>query len=256
MDGNPIVVAGDWHGNVGWARQVIRSGAYHGARTILQVGDFGALWPGKLKGRFEARLNYYLQQHHVQLIFIGGNHDNWAELQEPPVGADGLAPLLSNIKYPPRPGRTTVNGLTVGGLGGAFSVDYQYRVESKDWWAEEDLTTDDVEQFVRGGSVDVLLTYDVPADVPVASTLELPDQIVERANRTRTLLGEAIAAVRPPHVFCGHWHQRVTTHLSHVKGPQTRVDVLHTDGSVDGNAVLLRRTANGNEIDPLIVRVG
>ena len=55
MQSTLIAVSGDWHGNLGWARQVVRSAADRGVRTILQVGVFGALWPGRGKGRFEVR---------------------------------------------------------------------------------------------------------------------------------------------------------------------------------------------------------
>ncbi|MGO4455316.1 metallophosphoesterase family protein [Arthrobacter sp. RAF14] len=239
MQSTPIAIAGDWHGNLGWARQVVRSAAEQGVQTILQVGDFGALWPGRGKGRFEARLNYYLQQAGLRLIFIGGNHDNWAELGKLPVGDDGLAPLLSNIKYLPRPGRTIVHGLVVGGLGGAFSIDHQYRTEGKDWWTNEEPTRNELEDLVKGGPLDLLLTHDVPAGINLELTFELPDAITVQANRTRDLLAEAVARTRPSIVFCGHWHQRTTELINTGTKEPTTIEVLDMDGSRDGNAVVL-----------------
>lgn len=238
-EGTAIAIAGDWHGNLGWARDAVHSAARHGVRTVLQVGDFGARWPGKLKGRFESRLNFYLQQLDMKLIFIGGNHDNWAELETLPAGENGLAALLSNISYLSRPGRTTVNGLTIGGLSGAFSVDYQFRTEGKDWWANEDVTELHVDKLVQGCPVDVLLTHDVPAGIPVQAGLSLPPEISARANRTRDLLRNAVDAIGPSQVFCGHWHQRLTV-LEHRPGNRpTTVHVLDMDGARDWNLVLL-----------------
>lgn len=251
MNSAPIVVAGDWHGNLGWARTVVRSAAWQGVKTILQVGDFGALWPGKMNGRFEARLNLYLEASDIRLIFIAGNHDNWAELEKLPIDEDGLATLRSNIKYLPRPGRTTVQGLTVGGLGGAFSVDFRYRTEGKDWWAIEDLAPDHVAEFIAGGPVDILLTHDVPAGIQLRSGLNLPADVSARANVTRELLTQAVAATRPAHVFSGHWHQRRIDEIMHPDGSTTRVDVLNMENSRDGNAVLLWPGETPLRIEPL-----
>lgn len=240
MQSAPIAVAGDWHGNLSWARSVVRSAAEQGVQTILEVGDFGALWPGRGKGRFEARLNHYLQQANIELIFIGGNHDNWAELEKLPVGEDGLAPLLSNIKYLPRPGRTFVHGLVVGGLGGAFSIDYQYRTEGKDWWINEEPTSNDLQGLVNGGPLDLLLTHDAPSGIVLESAFELPDNIVARATRTRDLLAAAVVSTRPSIVFCGHWHQRTSGLINAGAGEPSSIEVLDMDGSRHGNVVLLQ----------------
>ncbi len=244
-------MAGDWHGNLGWARTVVRSAARHGVKTILHVGDFGALWPGKMKGRFEARLNHYLEDSNIQLIFIAGNHDNWAELEKLPIKADGLATLRSNVRYLPRPGRTIVQGLTVGGLGGAFSVDFRYHTEGKDWWANEDLTAEHVAEFIAGGPVDILLTHDVPAGVQLRSGLRLPGDILALANVTRELLAQAVACARPAHVFSGHWHQRRIDEIMRPDGGTTRVDVLNMENSRDGNAVLVWPGGRPLRVEPL-----
>lgn len=253
MNSGAVAVTGDWHGNLGWARDVVRSAARHGVGTILHVGDFGALWPGRAKGRFEARLNYDLQQAGIQLIFIGGNHDNWAELEKLPVTADGTASLLSNIKYLPRPGRTLVHGLTVGGLGGAFSIDYQYRTEGKDWWANEEPTQGDIEELASGGPLDILLTHDAPAGIELESAFDLPEDIIIRARTTRDLLAEATTRIRPGIVFSGHWHQRTTGFVYPGTGAPIRVEVLDMDGSRFGNTVLFRVGPGGLEVEKLPV---
>jgi hypothetical protein len=134
LEAPPIAVSGDWHGDSGWALTAIRSAAREGARTAVHVGDFGLDWPGAKRGRYEAKLNKYLVDLELTLVVSGGNHDNWDTLAKLNVESDGLATIRSNIRVLPRGGRTTLEGLTVGGLGGAFSVDYQQRTEGKDWW--------------------------------------------------------------------------------------------------------------------------
>lgn len=236
----PVAVAGDWHGDLQWARQVIRVAHAAGAKTILQVGDLGVLWPGAGKGRWDAKLDRYLDGFDMELIFIDGNHDSHQDLRALTIEADGLARVRPRIKYLPRGGRTVVHGMTLGGLGGAFSVDYNWRKRGVSWWPGiEEVEPHDIARLVAGGPIDLLLTHDVPAAVPMLSDLALPDDTIARAQVSRDLLQQAVEALRPPNVFSGHWHVRKTELIWHPNGDETRVDVLDMDGSRTGNAVLV-----------------
>lgn len=235
----PVAVFGDWHGNAGFALMALRSAARAGARTAVHVGDFGLDWPGPKRGRYESKLNKHLQSLGLTLVISGGNHDNWATLTNLAVGEDGTAPYLSNISILPRGGRTVVEGLTVGGLGGAFSVDAEYRTEGKDWWANEEPTKEEAAALIADGPVDLLITHDAPAGVPLRGAFKLPRDLTDRANQTRVLLREVVEALEVPHVLCGHWHQRSTHELELATGRLTRVDVLNMENSRYGNAVLV-----------------
>ncbi|MFE4229968.1 metallophosphoesterase [Arthrobacter sp. NPDC056886] len=252
--GAPFVVAGDWHGDQGWAIAAIQSAARAGAGTILHVGDFGLDWPGAKRGRYEAKLNKYLLDLGLTLIVSGGNHDNWDTLEELPVEADGMATFRSNIRVLPRGGRTKVEALVVGALGGAFSVDYQHRREGKDWWRHEEPTPEDAQKLIAGGPVDVLITHDAPAGVPLKGDFELTPEIRSRAEQTRVLLREVVDTLAPSHVFCGHWHQRRIHELAHPDGRNTRIDVLNKENSREGNAVLVWPSEAPLRIEPLSIR--
>lgn len=250
----PFVVAGDWHGNQGWAITAIQSAARAGARTILHVGDFGLDWPGAKRGRYEAKLNKYLLEFGLTLVVSGGNHDNWETLESLPVEADGLATFRSNIRVLPRGGRTRIGALVVGALGGAFSVDYEHRREGKDWWRNEEPTPEDARRLIAGGPVDILITHEAPAGVPLKSDFELSPEVRSRAEQTRVLLRVVVNAIAPAHVFCGHWHQRRIHELSHPDGRISRVDVLNKEYSREGNAVLVWPEAVPLRIEPLFIR--
>ncbi|WP_426999183.1 metallophosphoesterase family protein [Pseudarthrobacter sp. N5] len=250
----PFAVAGDWHGDLGWAITAVRSAARERVSTLLHVGDFGLDWPGAKRGRFEARLNKYLLEAGIILIVSGGNHDNWETLEKLPVEADGLATFRSNIRVLPRGGRTQIGGLIVAGLGGAFSVDYEHRTEGKDWWRNEEPTPEDALNLIAGGPVDILITHDAPAGVPLKSEFEIPRELIVRAERTRTLLRKVLDSLAPPNVFCGHWHQRRTHELAHQGGRMSRVDVLDKEHSREGNAVLVWPGEAPLRIKPLYVR--
>jgi hypothetical protein len=218
------------------------------------VGDFGFDWPGAKRGRYEAKLNKYLVDLGVTLIVSGGNHDNWETLEKLSVGADGLAGVRSNIKILPRGGRTRVESLVVGGLGGAFSVDYRHRTEGKDWWPNEEPTKEEADRLIAGGPIDILITHDAPLGVPLKGDFELEPEIAEKADRTRVLLRQVVDSLVVPHVFCGHWHQRRIHELVHADGRSTRVDVLNMENSRLGNGVLVWSGTTPCRVEPLEIR--
>jgi hypothetical protein len=251
---SPIAVFGDWHGDLGWAISAIRSAEREGVRSALHVGDLGLDWPGAGRGRFESKLNRFLADRGMTLIVSGGNHDNWSTLATLPIDGDGLATFRSNIRVLPRGGRATIRGLLVGGLGGAFSPDYRHRTEGKDWWADEEPTPGEARNLLEGGPVDVLITHDAPAGVPLKGDLALAADLKKRAERTRTLLREVVDELAPPQVFCGHWHQRRIHKLVHADGRLTRVDVLNMENSREGNGVLAWPGSTPLHIEPLTIR--
>lgn len=250
----PLAVAGDWHGNLGWAIAATRSAAREGVSTLLHVGDFGLDWPGSKRGRYESKLNKYLLELGITLVVSGGNHDNWETLESLPVEADGMATFRSNIRVLPRGGRTQIQGLFVGALGGAFSVDYRHRREGREWWRNEEPTTADAEMLIAGGPIDILITHDAPAGVPLKGDFELSPENRTRAEETRVLLRGVVDALAPAHVFCGHWHQRRIHELSHQDGRISRVDVLNKENSREGNAVLLWPGEPPLRVEPLVIR--
>ena len=250
----PLAVFGDWHGDSGWALAAIRSAAREGARTALHVGDFGLDWPGARRGRYEAKVNKYLADLRLTLVVSGGNHDNWDTLEKLAVDTDGLATFRSHIRILPRGGRTVLEGLTVGGLGGAFSVDYQHRTEGKDWWRNEEPTPEEAAALIAGGPLDILITHDAPAGVTLKGDFQLSDELSTKADKTRTLLKEVVDSIPVPHLFCGHWHQRRTHELSHPDGTTTRIEVLDKEKSRYGNGILVWPGRSPLRIDPLEIR--
>ncbi|WP_422390219.1 metallophosphoesterase family protein [Arthrobacter sp. N1] len=250
----PLAVFGDWHGHLGWGLGAIDAAERAGVRTLLHVGDFGLDFPGPQRGRYESKLGQRLAGRNMRVIVSPGNHDNWSTIEKLPVDEDGTAKFTEQILVLPRGGRTTVDGLVIGGLGGAYSVDQHRRKAGKDWWPTEEPTWQEAERLVAGGAVDVLLTHDVPASVPMRSELDLLPHIAERAGETRRLLDSVIDRLQPPMVLCGHWHQRRQHRLERADGTKTQVHVLGKELNREGNAVLLKLTNTGSlAVEPLVV---
>lgn len=236
---HPIAVCGDWHGSTGWPSAPVSAAADAGARTLLHCGDLGLDFPGRRRGRFEAKLNRALESRDLNLILVPGNHENHATIRQLSVGSDGLASFLPRIKILPFGYTTCVEGLIVGGLGGAFSIDQSSRKEGIDWWPTEEPSPEDAARLLRGKEIQLLVTHDVPVSVPLQTKMDLPASIIQQANRTRILLEQVMRELRPLHIFAGHHHQRVTHYVHYEDGKSTRIDVLANEKHTMGNAVLI-----------------
>ena len=109
-----VLFAGDWHGDVDWAAEVIARAAETGCGWVVQVGDFGFGFfrlgddpaePGDWAPRCEfAEGVSNLADAGVRVVFIDGNHDNpvllgrLADLRTPE-GPEGFVPVEDCLLY-------------------------------------------------------------------------------------------------------------------------------------------------------------
>ena len=228
-----VVVAGDWHGDTTAGRLVIDRAAELGIHTILHVGDLGVgPWPGETKTT-QGILGRHLDKRGSVLLLTPGNHENWDRIDAARVDDDGRSVLANRVLSLPRGDRWTIAGRTFGSLGGAVSVDTYRRTPGRTWWPQE-LVTEAHVDALGNDPLDVLITHDVPAGVPVVVHGEWPSDLVAASDHVRDLLAAAVTRTRPELVFCGHWHHRVTHPLSE----RTTVHVLSEEHS-HGNSVVL-----------------
>ncbi|MDR0482180.1 MAG: hypothetical protein LBH13_03320 [Cellulomonadaceae bacterium] len=293
-----VAMVGDLHGNGRWASHVNKAAAARGVSLLLQVGDLGVgPWPGESRsarrpfGGFIRGLDDDLGQRGQRMIVTIGNHENFDALDDAPRDDAGMIIIGEHIRVLPRPARFTIGGppsgtedrlgstasgpgssviRSFGSLGGAPSVDLFHRKVGKSWWMQEQITEEHVAAVradVRANhSVDVMLSHDAPALTPAVSRIvdatpnPWPPEVVQYAERGRSLLSEAFHAWRPTVAFHGHYHVRDTAEVhGGVTGrpfetPQgepftCRVESLAMDG-VLGNAVLL--DINTLDVSPLV----
>lgn len=229
-----VLVAGDWHGNTPWMQTVLVKAAADGYRTIIHVGDLAVLWPGGQQ--FTRRLVRHLEELDLRVIFVDGNHDVHPKLRALPRNAEGFGTISDRLLYAPRGHRWELDGVRFGALGGARSIDRQWRTEGRTWWPQEDVTAEDV-KALGDAPLDVLITHEAPAGINVTSSLgrKLLAALARESRMSRLHVLEAVRATEPELVFCGHWHQRHTETLA---GSNTRVEVLHRE-KFEGNLVTL-----------------
>src|SRR5665647_77159 len=97
-----IGVMGDLHGDLEHALQVSRTFADRDVRVLLQLGDFGVIWPRHNWMVDLNKLSRALARRQQSLFFVDGNHDWHTKLQEFPLDKDGIRWIASNIGHLPR----------------------------------------------------------------------------------------------------------------------------------------------------------
>lgn len=247
-----VVVAGDWHGNTSWMRQVLTCAARDGFKVFVHVGDLKVLWFDEYPtypelGDFTAELAGLLEDLGMVFIFVDGNHDVHPELRALPVNADGFGVISNRLLYAPRGHRWSIGGVRFGALGGAYSIDRYRGTEGLDWFLEEATVADDV-AALGPEPLDVLITHDVPAGIDVETMFDLPEAIERECYIVRSLLRDAVRAAEPSLVFSGHWHQRRTGLMP---GMETRVHILDKEFKAGNVVVLDLATLSVEEYKPV-----
>jgi predicted phosphodiesterase len=210
-----LMVFGDVHGDIGWIKRLAERAHRLRIDTLVSVGDFGiGPFAGDPAGTpFERKVQRIAAKNGVTIYVVPGNHSNYATIAKLHARPDGWLELSPNTLVAPRGHRWTWAGVRFGAIGGAFSVDHSFRTPGRDWWpGVEEVRPEDLEAL-GDGELDVLVTHDVPAGVPLLSAFKLNDSDAARAQVSRDLLGEAVSRTSPEVVFCGHHHQRRSFNL-------------------------------------------
>ena len=229
-DPRRLLLAGDWHANNQWIQKTIRRAKSAGCDAVVQLGDTFYAAPVRFpsirvthKACEEADLHVY---------WIDGNHDCHRSLAELPVNpATGFKDVTDRVHYIPRGTRWVWNEVRFLGLGGAFSVDKDYRLASGAFWSpDETITYAQAHQAAHGGEVDVMFTHDVPLGVP--PHLYGVDDSGDRwplSTANRQLVRWVVDETRPRLLVHGHYHRRYSYNLALEDGHHVQVEGLHRD---------------------------
>lgn len=212
-----IGLLGDTHGNFGYMSYAAGKFYREGIQNVMQLGDLG-IWPNQGTKDGFTRLDETLDKFGQTWYVTPGNHEDYGQI-------DTLAeahPDTDFLVYRPhillmrRGTRFEFDGMTFVSLGGAPSVDRTYRLQKFHgfWWAQEDMTDEDVQRTIDGGYADVMLSHDAPAGLDQIerrikdnSWIPLQDQMYAREGRIR--FTRAVREVHPEFLFHGHYHFKV-----------------------------------------------
>lgn len=214
------LLAGDTHGDHTAIDVIFQMASDKDADRIVQLGDFGYGF-GPMDGYGRDPWLRYVQQvceeTTREFYWLDGNHDNhpklWSnydsgKLQE-------HAPL---VHYMPRGSTWNFDGISVGVIGGAVSIDRNYRKIGMSYWATETIRGDEAlraEANFVSAKVQVILSHDAPTSATGALKHGaehdyweriLPADIKYDVKENREKLENLLRAVRPKHWFHGHYH--------------------------------------------------
>lgn len=239
MNPNNILLAGDTHGNLRFIRYLFERAQQHEADLIFQLGDFG-YWEHDPDGvAYIDAIESIAVETGIPFYFLDGNHDNhpllWTKYTEE--DDEGFIIVRPHIRYSPRGHHWTWNGKRFCSLGGAYSIDIDWRrVEYQDvrsvivnawpglskeeydekcrpyeqWWDTEMITDEQAQLAQAGGPIDILLSHDTGTDVDIPFEFHkqrrqfFKNEPHTEANRRQ--LQSVIDACRPSAVYSGHYH--------------------------------------------------
>lgn len=172
---------GDIHGKLLPYLQLIE-----GVENSVQVGDFGIGFGTKGDPDFIDSMMEEMEGNHR---FIRGNHDNPFKCKE--------------SKYWIRDGHYE-NGVMY--IGGAWSIDQDWRTAGVDWWPEEELSYVDLDSLV--GIYDflrpkIMITHTLPIQVPRD---HIGKKIIGSGCRTELAFERMFDIHKPELWIAGHWH--------------------------------------------------
>lgn len=262
-----IMFAGDTHGDTMHVTFLIDHAVKTGADAVFVLGDFG-IWNHADQGKFIESVNKRADRAGVRVYFLPGNHDNYDVLAEWEQGnerdGDGFVRVLPNLHYSPRGHRWTWGGVRFMSLGGAYSVDKDWRTEEDEklrrsarvrremgmslnarqryieetghylWWPQEEITDDELEFALRPGEVDVLLTHDKPR----ASNPGWNRKDLIQCHPNQDKIQAVVNAKRPKLLLHGHLHHPYEQVISE----RTLVKSLDCNPDAHGNPKLFDKT--------------
>jgi predicted phosphodiesterase len=190
-----LLLIGDIHGK--WEQYAKILEVYNPDRSV-QAGDFGIGFRGEDPERLE-QVRYAMDNFGTgNNKYIRGNHDNPQACKEDPRWI---------------PDATFEEDTGIFFLGGAWSIDRGWRREGDNWWADEELSMDelyaaiDVYEKVKPR---VVVTHECPEDI---IGYMCPWYRREYPSRTRDALGSMWSIHKPEMWVFGHWHTTVTAHF-------------------------------------------
>jgi len=241
-----IGVMGDLHGDLNHARVALQTLADRHITAIVQLGDWGIIWPGQNWQIDLHKLSRFLARNRQTMYFVDGNHDWHPRLRDFPVSKDGIRWLTYNVGHLPRGYRTTIGQhFVLAALGGANSSDRALRTEGKDWWPEEQITDEDIRRLGTE-RVDVLIAHEAPLMADDIELIREKEGDLSRleslyADASRIMLRRAVMRTRPQLTLGGHYHRYLTRNLTEaMTGLNTRVVILDMNGPKRTNLAILR----------------
>jgi UDP-2,3-diacylglucosamine pyrophosphatase LpxH len=206
-----ILLLGDIHGNHSRLRYAIHKAVQTDATAIIQVGDFG------LFGNGDSAAGFYniCKESPIPVYFIEGNHDDcvrWVQYEE----VSRVWPD-ANLWYVPRGTVMELDGRTIAFMGGAASIDKDYRLRQNMHWDEnENITPAQIARLLKnaeGKQIDLFITHCPPNSV-IEEHFDNSNKLyfgvgLDWTDPNQQIIEDLWHKLGTPMVYSGHMHRRV-----------------------------------------------
>lgn len=181
---------GDVHGKYARYKSIIKT-----CNNSIQVGDMGVGFK-RMHVREDGNPYFPNPPHRLMKAgnhrFIRGNHDN-------PEVCKRHSQYISDGTYEHE------NGIMY--VGGAASIDANFRVEGYSWWPDEELSVVEFNKIITDYcdiKPNIMITHECPNSI--LSTIFQGKQIFKESARTRQAFDTMFQYHRPKLWIFGHWH--------------------------------------------------
>lgn len=173
---------------------------------LIICGDFGLVWNNSLDENYWLD---WLNEKPCTTLFVDGNHENHNLLnQMQPILWNGgfIHQIRSKVMHLMRGQIFTIDGTTFFTMGGATSVDKQFRNPYKSWWEEEmpsmkEYKTANKNLEKANFKVDYILTHTAPTSIvnQIIPEIKSPDKLTNYLENIKE-------NVNYKHWYFGHFH--------------------------------------------------
>lgn len=203
-----IYITGDTHGDKTrfWKHNPISNTLQPGDYLII-CGDFGYIF---FANGSERNFLDELAKRPYTILFCDGNHENFNVLDDYPVTewcGGKVHRVRNNIFHLMRGQSYNIEGKTFFVMGGAYSVDRDYRILGMSYWEQEIPTTAEIDEafetlVAHNFNVDYIITHTCPKKV--ASTLA--DTLLDKDGGLLKFFDLVNERCKYKHWYFGHWH--------------------------------------------------
>jgi hypothetical protein len=252
LDTDRFGVVGDIHGRIGLLAPIFEAFQQHGIRDVFQLGDFGL--PDR-KPDHDDLMTTYLKdlaaRHDINLRALRGNHEHGRLLRERQ-DAEGWVRTAPHVAVAPRIAVATSPSARIAIVGGAGSVDRNWRYPGVNFFEDEVLSQDELDALVAdaANSIDLVLAHDAPGAhggtelsrrLALTSGRWLIDDLAY-AQYANLIWTRAIAAIAHPESMTsisGHMHFRHDA-VETIHGKRIRTVVLdRADGGLPNSYAIV-----------------
>ena len=199
-----IYITGDTHGDIDFAKLKKYFSKRYVTRKdyLIILGDAGIVWSEN-----ECYIHDYSTLRPT-VLFIDGNHENFELLNKFPIVEYKNAKchrLYKNVYHINRGEVLILNNTKFFCMGGATSIDRDWRINRVSWWNEENITFEDVENAYSNlekvnFEVDYVLTHCAPSSI-------VKEMFNYRSDNNTKILEEFRKKIIFKNWFFGHYHE-------------------------------------------------